>query len=231
VSDKWGESVHGSLEGPVFDFATQLVDHPDQIERYDRAKWNLLGHADKALRFQGHHPWPKRYDTAGTERTLSVPVFSGFSPATRSVMIVRKDPWTHQNDPASWLVAEQNLETGAYVEPKILSASVDRANQLWLQIAPADYANWPPGLHPSLHAPRYDQLRVSSQLDAAYHVDEVEYREGLYGKNVTYADLEVLEAMIVAVQLRRQAEDEARIHEMYQQSGFYALGNIAIQAA
>jgi hypothetical protein len=231
VSGKWGESVHASLEGPVFDFAAQLVDNPAQLETYDRAKWNILGHADKELRFQGHHPWPKRYDGSGMERTLSVPVFSGFSPSTRSVMIVRKDPWTHQNDPASWLVAEQNLETGVYIEPEILSASVDRANQLWLQIAPNNYANWPPGLHPSLHAPRYDQLRISSRLDAAYHVDGVEYREGLYGKSAIYQDLEILEAMIVAVQLRRQAEEEARLREAYELRDLYALGDLALSAA
>lgn len=231
MHDQLGKSEQSILRGPDFEFATQLVDNPDQLQTYDRAKWNLLGHANKELRFEGHHPWPKRYDREGIERTLSVPVFTGFSAATRSVMIVRKDPWTHPRDPASWLVAEQNLETGAYVEPEILSSSVDAANQLWLQLAPGNYSNWPPGQHPSLHAPRYDQLRVSSQLDDSYHIDTVEYREGLYGKRVTYDDLEVLEAMIVAVQLRRQYEDEVRIHEALEQRTIYTLGDTALKAA
>ncbi|MBC7764282.1 hypothetical protein H7Y29_01060 [Microbacteriaceae bacterium] len=231
MNDKQGKSEHRIFRGPDFEFAEQLVDNPDQLQTYDRAKWNLLGHADKERRFQGHHPWPKRCDREGVERTLSVPVFTGYSAATRSVMIVRKDPWTHPRDPASWLVAEQNLETGVYIEPEILSSSVDVANQLWLQLAPSNYTNWPPGLHPSLHAPRYDQLRVSGRLDDRYLIDSVEYREGMYGKKVTYDDLEVLEAMIVAVQLRRQYEDEACLHEAYEQRTRYALGDIASKAA
>ncbi len=231
MNGRLGESVHGSLEGPVFDFASQLVDNPDQLAVYDSAKWNLLGHADRELRFQGHHPWPKRIDSTGIERTLSVPVFSGFSTDTKSVMIVRKDPWMHQNDPASWLVAEQNLETGVYVEPKILSASVDTANQLWLQLAPRNYSNWPPGFHPSLHARRYDQLRVSSQLDNGYHVETIEYRDGPYGSRASYEDIEILEMMIVAVQRRRQLEDERRLREAYEQRTLSALGSIAAEAA
>ncbi len=226
-----GESVHGNFEGPVFDFASQLVDNPGQLATYDSAKWNLLGHADRELRFEGQHPWPKRVNTSGEERTFSVPVFSGFSADTSSVIIVRKDPWMHQNDPASWLVAEQNLETGTYVEPKIISSSVDRANQLWLQLAPRNYSNWPLGFHPSVHARRYDQLRVSSHLDAEYHLESLEYREGTYGSQVSYDDIEILETMIVAVQRQRQADNERRLREAYEQRTLYALGGIASEAA
>ena len=191
-------------------FAEKLVDNNAQLERYDRAKWNLLGHANKDLRFAGHHPWPKRTDARGIERTLSVPVFSGYSPETESVMVVRKDPWTHPNDPQSWLVAEQNLATGNYVEPKILSASIDAARHLWLQLAPANFDNWPGGLHPALFARPYEQIRIEGRLDAAWHLDTAEYREGLRKQSITYEDIEGLESMIVAVQQKRWAawEDE-----------------------
>lgn len=204
-----GESRSAAAQAELFFYAEQLVDSPDQIDRYDRAKWNLLGHADRGMRFQGHHPWPKRIDDRGVERTLSVPVFSGFSEETESVLVVRKDPWTHQNDPASWLVAEQNLTTGVYIEPQILSANVDAARQLWLQLAPRNYSNWPPGKHPALHSLRRDQIRLTGRMDNDYHLMTAEYHEGMGGRCIEYEDIEALESMIIVVQqLRRAAEEE-----------------------
>lgn len=231
ISGKEGESLRQRQQGDVLALAERLVDNPEQLMIYDQAKWNLLGHADPNLRFQGHHPWPKRYDTEGNVRTLSIPVFSGFSADLGTVLIVRKDPWTHPNDPRSWLVAEQRLDNGQYMEPEILSASVDAGNQLWLQLAPKNYHNWPPGYHPALHAPRYDQLRLSSRLDQDYHVDHVEYRAGMTGGAVQYGDIAALEAMIVCVQRRRQAEDEQRLHELSKASTHAAFGRAALRAA
>lgn len=231
MNGKEGESVRATLEGPIFEFATQLIDNPEQLELYDQVKWNLLGHAQKELRYQGHHPRLERYDDRGGERAYTIPVFSGFSVDTRTAMIVRKDAWTHHLDPATWLVAEQHLETGVYTEPKVLSVSVDSARQMWLQIAPTNYSNWPKGFHPSLHAPRYAQIRVAGMLDKEYHGEHLEYRSGLYGPQIAYEDLEVLEMMIIAVQQQRRIAEEAHLKEVHERMIAQALGHIAENAA
>lgn len=197
------------VQPEVFPFAEQLVDNPDQLARYDQAKWNLLGHADREMRFQGHQPRPKLIGNDNTERTYSIPVFAGYSEETESVLSIRKDPWTHQNDPDSWLVVEHNLVTGNYVTPGILSSSVDAAHQLWLQLAPQNLANWPVGKHPALHARRADQLRITGNLDGDYHLATAEFRAGLGGGAVDYKDIEALESMIKLVQRVRQASEEA----------------------
>lgn len=192
--------------GPdLFGLAEQLVDNPGQMWVYDTSKWNLLGHADPHERFAGHHPWPKRHDAYGNERVLSVPVFSGFSPQTGSVLAVRKDPWTSPHDPDSWLVAEQNFVTGRYVEAKVLRADIDVARRLWLQLAPRGYNNWPSGKHPALHVRPCDQLRIEGQLDDGWHMHELAYRDGSSGA-VHYEDIEALESMVVAVQQMRAIE-------------------------
>lgn len=218
-----GEMVRGVQE-PRVSLAEQLVDNPGQLEVYDHAKWNLLGHADREERFQGHHPWLKRWDSRGIERTMSVPVFSGYSEEKQTVMVVRKDPWTHQNDPESWIVAEQNLVTGEYAVPKILSANVDAGRRMWLQLAPRNYENWPPGYHPALYARPYDQLRITGQLDRMYHLETAEYQAGLGGERIAYEDIEALESMIVAVQRARWIEAERAYQEARAQSAAAELG-------
>lgn len=202
------EQLTSGRRATVDSFAQQLVDHPEQMAVYDYAKWNLLGHANREMRFLGHHPWPKRRDHDGSERTLSVPVFSGFSAETESLIVVRKDPWTPAKDPDSWLVAEQHIPTGAYTEEKILSVSVDAWRQLWLQLAPPMYSNWPPGRHPSLFTPRYDQMRIQATLDEQFHTDQISFVARHQAKPQEYQDLEYLEHAIVAAQRERAYADE-----------------------
>jgi hypothetical protein len=216
--------LKGDQQPGLYGLAEQLVDNPGQLEVYDHAKWNLLGHADREQRFQGHHPWLKKRDSRGVERTMSVPVFSGYSEDKQTVMVVRKDPWTHQNDPESWLVVEQNLLTGDYAAPKILSANIDAGRRMWLQLAPRNYDNWPPGYHPALYARPYDQLRITGQLDRMYHLQSAEYHAGLGGERVAYEDIEALESMIVAVQQLRWAEAERAYQEVRAQMMAEELG-------
>lgn len=222
-----GGAPKGKEQPSTYELAKQLVDNPDQLHIYDQAKWNLLGHAVREERFMGHYPWLKRMDSRGVERTMSVPVFSGFSADTQTALIVRKDPWTHQNDPESWVVAEQSLATGEYVEPKILSVNVDAARRMWIQLAPRNYQNWPPGYHPSLYARPYDQIRLTGKLDDDYHLAEAEYRAGQLGSVVQYEDIEALESMIVAVQrLRWSAAERAFLEAQkaaHQQLGVHGL--------
>lgn len=227
-----GEKSRPSRQADLYGFAEQLVDTPSQLEVYDYAKWNLLGHADRELRFSGHRPRPKRLDRRGIVRTLSVPVFSGYSAQTQTVMAIHKDPWTHQNDPESWRVVEQKVTTGEFAQPKILSAHVDAARRLWLQLAPSGFDNWPPGRHPALFARPYDQIRIEGKLDDAYHLETAEYREGLQQPGIVYEDIEALESMIVAVQQIRRAATERALQEAYQRSevvadmGLRALASI-----
>lgn len=223
-----GEALRGKQQADTTRLAEQLVDNPWQMQVYDQAKWNLLGHADRRARFEGHHPWLKHRDSRGIVRTMSVPVFSGYSPETETVMAVRKDPWTELNDPESWLVAEQKLTTGDYVEPKILSAYVDRANRLSLHLAPGNYDNWPPCMHPALFARPYDQIRIIGQLDASYHMRGAEYRDGRRAPAIEYADIEALESMIITVQQQRwkmaeRAFQEARARATAEELGFRGL--------
>ncbi|MFZ1258328.1 MAG: hypothetical protein WAQ25_02555 [Candidatus Saccharimonas sp.] len=189
----------------LYGLAEQLVNNPEQLAVYDQAKWNLLGDADPARRFAGHHPWPKGVDSAGQERTFSVPVFSGFSEQIGTVLVVRKDPWTAVEDPASWRVAQQQLESGYYQETKVLRAEVDAGRRFWLQLAPRNYNNWPPGKHPALHARPADQIRLEGRLDEYFHTPVVEYRNGLRG-GISFEDIEALESMIIVVQALRDME-------------------------
>lgn len=227
-----GEAFRGKSQLDGNGLAEQLVDNPGQMERYDRAKWNLLGDASRERRFEGHHPWLKKTDSYGAERTMSIPVFSGYSPEAETVMLVRKDPWTHQNDPDSWLVGEQNLVTGEFAVPRVLSANVDRANRLWLQLAPTNFGNWPPGLHPALFARPYDQIRITGPMDKDYHLETAEYRDGRKGRALQYEDIEALESMIIAVQQQRwaavvEARRQATLEDVEPRT-LIELGSLAI---
>ena len=202
------EQLRNDPPRTVDSFAQQLIDNPEQMAVYDYAKWNLLGHADREIRFQGHHPWPKRQDREGAERTLSGPLFSGFSPETESLIVVRKDPWTPVEDPDSWLVAEQHIPTGNYSEEKILSASIDAWRQLSIQIAPPMYSNWPPGRHPALFAAPRDQSRIKAQLDEWFHAETLSFTAGWNIAPQHYSDLELLERAIVMAQRERAVIDE-----------------------
>jgi hypothetical protein len=217
-------------EPELFGFAEQLVDNPEQMDVYDEAKWNMLGHADLKERFAGHHPWPKRIDTFAHERVFSVLVFSGFSVETSSVLMVRKDPWTHSTDPESWLVAEQNLVTGRYVEPVLLRANIDTGRRLWLQIAPRNYRQWPAGKHPALHALPRDQIRIEGRLDEAWHLCELEYRDGMH-KGICYEDVEALESMIIAVQAMRGMEYSQAYERTHRESVRQAIGMHSVALA
>lgn len=214
----------------LFELAEQLINHPEQMGVYDTAKWNMLGHADPKERFAGHHPWLKRTDSHSHERVFSVPVFSGFSPQTASVLMVRKDPWTPPDEPNSWLVVEQSLVTGRYIEPKVLRASVDAGRRLWLQLAPRNYEQWPPGKHPALHALPRDQLRITGTMDTDWHLHELEYRDGA-GSVVRYEDIEALESMIVALQLMRDRDYSRAFERTHREAVWQAVGARSIALA
>lgn len=210
----------------VDDFARQLVENPEQLAVYDYAKWNLLGHANRELRFAGHHPWPKRTDSEGNTRTLSVPVFSGFSAESETLLVVRKDPWTEVKDPQSWLVAEQHLPTGEYSEERILSVNVDAWNQMWLQVAPEGYGNWPAGRHPAHFQMKRDQHRLQTTLDELYHAESITFRGGLYQAPRVFSDLELLETAIVHAQRERATANEER-----RQATIYHIGERGVAFA
>lgn len=217
-------------EADLYSLAEQLVDDPVKMQVYDTTKWNLLGHADSNERFAGHHPWPKRHDVYGNERVFSVPVFSGYSAETGSLLAVRKDPWTDPSDTTSWLVVEQNLLNGRYVEPRILRVNIDAARRLWLQVAPRGYSNWPSGKHPALFAPPRDQLRIEGRMDKKWHLYELEYRDGCDGA-VYYEDIEALESMIVAVQQMREIEYSDSFERTHRTAVQQAMGIRSIALA
>ncbi len=205
---RWTEPHQQAL----YDYAEGIVTDEERYQRYLKAMWELSGDPSDDNRFHGRHPWLKRPDATGNIRTLSVPVFSGYSTQTDTLCVVRKDPWTDPSDPASWLFAELNLGTGNYVEPRVLSARVyeralgQRAHQLRLQLAPKRYSNWPPGMHPAKHALPADQIRVHAVLDPLYHTTAIEYRDGREPA-IQYGDIEALHSMIRVVEEVRSAQE------------------------
>ncbi|NCU38221.1 hypothetical protein EOL96_04170 [Candidatus Saccharibacteria bacterium] len=225
------ERSHAADPPLLFESAEQIIDSLDATRNYDTAKWNLLGHADPDERFAGHHPWLKRRDHYGNERVYSVPVLSAYSPENQSILVVRKDPWTPVSDPESWLVAEQNVHTNAYVEPKILSVNVDAWRQLWIQIAPSNYHQMPTLSRQTPQTPRYEQIRIQGQLDQLYHMQTAEYNEGLYGNRTQYEDIVALESMIVALQQIKDLSYDREFADKHHRDVLRAVGARGVLAS
>lgn len=228
----------------MYELAEQLVEG-ETFQPLDYAKAVWLGSPDPDERRAGRHPWPTR-EHDGERFVYSVPVAAGISAVRGTALFIGHDPWRHERDPRSWLVAEANLKTGEEIDHRVLSSYVGSApaRQLWLQLAPANYSNIPEWkdrydangwlaarADKAYHPPRYDQLRIEGNLKPDYYLDKAILAEGLGGKRSEFEDLVVLESMMWAVQhlreqrmfeLRRQAVDRELGREAAAFSGVHA---------
>lgn len=213
----------------LFKLAEKLCSTPGGFDRYDYAKCVWLGSPDREKRLTGDHPWPKRIH-GGEKYVYSVPVLAAANAEIATMMFVSKDSWKSVNDPNAWLVAERGLLGGEEIEHKVLSASVDAANDLRLSLAPASYDNFPPEMKWAFkNRPSYDQTILSGRLDERYNLRSATVREGLDGGTVAYEDIEALESMIIVVQQIRAAQMEAERNEVREFE--YALASRALYAA
>lgn len=87
-------------------------------------------------------------------------VFSGYSVARQSLMVVAKDLWRRDNDPRAYFVGEQSLVTEETKTYSVVSSSVDAARHLWVQILDPAF---PASRQHALQSPRYDQRRIEDR--------------------------------------------------------------------
>jgi len=227
-----------SPEGtPLYDFAESLLE--TGFDAYDYAKCVWLGSSDPEARLAGDHPWPTReYD--GETFVYSTPIHAGFNAVRGTALFIGKDPWRDEHDPRSWLVAEANLKTGEEKDHLILSASVDAARQLWLQLAPSNYSNIPrwgdrydengwkvSSAGTAYNPPRYDQIRAEGTLREDYYLEEATLRYGLRSHYV-FEDIVVLESMTHLAQEVRDAQNISELEMRRRQALEYEAGRRAV---
>ena len=228
---------------PLYNLAESLFSSENGFSPYDYAKSVWLGDADPEKRLAGQHPWPTREFENGERSVYSVPVHAGFSAVRGTALFIGKDPWKSTSDPHAWLVAEANLKTGEEWDHQILSASVDRARKLWLQLAPANAGNvprWNDRYNPENGwletpagiaynpAPR-DQIRVEGYMSPDYYLGTATLREGLRN-TLEFEDIEVLESMIRLVQDIKHAQDDKEYGELQRKALDFELGRRAAVA-
>lgn len=208
----------------LFGLAERLHDTPDGFAGYDYAKSVWLGEPERAERLAGRHPWPTRI-RHGEEYVYSVPVLAAVAPSIDTLLYVGKDAWKPDDDPDAWLVAERHLFTGRELDHRVLTSSVDRARQLWLQLAPSNIDNIPPPMRQALvHQPQSMQIALTGCLDTRYNLRSATIREGYAGRVIEYEDYEAIESMIGVVQQLRDARQEAEHQQIAVQVLVGALG-------
>lgn len=221
---------------PLYDFAESLLDYG--FDAYDYAKCVWLGSPDPDVRVAGDHPWPTRMH-GKEEFVYSTPIHAGFSAVRGTALFIGKDPW--RSGPEAWLVAEANLFTGEERDHIVLDASVDAARQLWLQLAPTNYANIPQwddrydengwqvaSRGTAYNPPRYDQIRIEGQLDERYYLRTATLRNGLRGSVYGFEDISVLESMTHLVCDVRRAHDEQEFATSWAEALKFEAGRRAV---
>ncbi len=221
--------VPGNEKKPaLFTLAEKMHDTYDGFAGYDYAKCVWLGSPDRGKRLAGEHPWPTRIHE-GKEYAYSIPVLSAVSTQTETVLYVGKDSWKSSNDPNAWLVAERHLFTGRELDHHVLTASVDAARQLWLQLAPSNEMILPPILRDSLYRqPSKDQIRLEGQLDDRFYLSYASIREGVGSRVVEYEDYEALEAMLTMVRMIREAQAQHERQHLEKEAWEFALGHRSV---
>ena len=190
--------------GALYNLAHDVL---DRSQAYDYARCVWLGSADVQERLAGQHPWPTREHREGV-RVYSVPVHAGFSAVRGTALFIGKDPWHDVCDPRAWLVSEADLRTGKEWDHKVMSASVDAARHLRLQVAPAHWENIPRWETGHAYQPaRYDQIRFEGRLQDDYYLPSTTLQEGL-GTRMAFEDIEILESILRVIAEVRGSQEE-----------------------
>ena len=233
------KTIHESpADAPLYNLAEDLIENGYAPYDYAKAVW--LGDADPDKRLAGEHPWPTRTFENGETSVFSVPVHAGFSAVRGTALFVGKDPWKDVHDPHAWLVAEADLRTGKEWDHKILSADVDHARQLWLQLAPANYSNiprWKDRHNPengwletpagiAYNPPKRDQIRIEGRLTDDYYLDKAVLHNGLRNQ-AKFEDIVVLDSMLRFVRAVHEAHSTEEYGQLRQKALDFELGRRA----